>query len=92
MVWYIESIGKRLQQAPGFPRGRRDLDKKEEAMKEKKVWQKPELVVLVRSNPEEAVLSACKVDPTPGAVAATQVACIWDNPPGCTSCDSSIGT
>ncbi len=26
----------------------------------KKVWSKPELIVLVRSNPEEAVLSACK--------------------------------
>ena len=27
----------------------------------KKPWQKPELVVLVRGNPEEAVLTACKV-------------------------------
>ncbi len=26
----------------------------------KKPWQKPELVVLVRSRPEEAVLNACK--------------------------------
>jgi hypothetical protein len=26
----------------------------------KKVWRTPELVVLVRSNPEEAVLTACK--------------------------------
>ena len=29
-------------------------------MKVKKQWQKPELIVLVRSNPEEAVLLACK--------------------------------
>lgn len=27
-----------------------------------KEWQKPELVVLVRSKPEEAVLAACKED------------------------------
>jgi hypothetical protein len=26
----------------------------------KKQWTKPELIVLVRSNPEEAVLGACK--------------------------------
>ena len=28
----------------------------------KKVWEKPKLVVLVRSKPEEAVLNACKGD------------------------------
>ena len=27
----------------------------------KNIWQKPEMVVLVRSNPEEAVLTNCKV-------------------------------
>ena len=27
---------------------------------EKKAWQKPELIVLARSNPEEAVLTTCK--------------------------------
>ncbi|MGC2775581.1 MAG: hypothetical protein WA418_08075 [Bradyrhizobium sp.] len=32
---------------------------------EKKTWQKPELVVLVRSNPEETVLTACKVTTNP---------------------------
>ena len=29
-------------------------------MKEKKQWQKPALIVLVRSKPEEAVLDVCK--------------------------------
>lgn len=29
---------------------------------EKKRWQKPELVTLVRSRPEEAVLATCKFD------------------------------
>ena len=28
--------------------------------KEKKVWSEPELIVMVRSRPEEAVLAACK--------------------------------
>lgn len=32
---------------------------------EKTKWQKPELVVLVRSNPEEMVLTACKVTTNP---------------------------
>jgi len=27
---------------------------------DKKPWQKPELIVLVRSNPEESVLTVCK--------------------------------
>jgi len=27
---------------------------------DKKPWRKPELIVLVRSNPEEAVLTVCK--------------------------------
>ncbi len=36
---------------------------------EKKMWQRPEMTVLVRSNPEEAVLSGCKsagLEPTSG--------------------------
>jgi hypothetical protein len=32
----------------------------EEPKTEKKQWTKPELIVLVRSKPEEAVLAACK--------------------------------
>ncbi len=34
----------------------------------KKVWQKPELVVLVRGKPEESVLAACKGGVFTGAV------------------------
>ncbi len=33
----------------------------------KKVWQKPELVVLVRGKPEESVLAACKGGTVTGA-------------------------
>ncbi len=35
-----------------------DMDKT--SLNHKKPWQKPELIVLVRSNPEEAVLTVCK--------------------------------
>jgi hypothetical protein len=34
--------------------------------KVKKTWQKPELTVLVRNKPEEAVLVACKTEHTDG--------------------------
>jgi hypothetical protein len=30
------------------------------SLNHKKAWQKPELIVLVRSKPEEAVLTVCK--------------------------------
>ena len=32
----------------------------------KKIWQKPILIVLVRSEPEEIVLTTCKVAPQSG--------------------------
>ena len=35
---------------------------------EKKSWTTPELIVLVRSKPEEAVLSGCKMNPAKGPV------------------------
>jgi hypothetical protein len=34
----------------------------EEIKTQRKQWQKPELVVLVRSKPEEAVLASCKLN------------------------------
>jgi len=33
---------------------------------EKKTWEKPELIVLVRGKSEEAVLNACKYRSNPG--------------------------
>jgi hypothetical protein len=42
---------------------------------EKKQWTKPELIVLVRSKPEEAVLSACKRAGGSGAD-VVQVGCV----------------
>ncbi len=34
----------------------------------KKMWQRPEMTVVVRSNPEEAVLSTCKTSGIAGPI------------------------
>jgi hypothetical protein len=49
---------------------------------EKKTWQTPTLITLVRSRPEEVVLSPCKGGAVTGP--ATQInSCYWsDYPPG----------
>lgn len=36
-------------------------------MSEKKVWKEPELVILVRNHPEEAILLGCKSNTVPNA-------------------------
>lgn len=43
-------------------------------------WEKPELIVLVRSNPEEAVLTTCKIESTP---VGQQLAPDWNEFKGC---------
>jgi len=44
----------------------------------KKAWVTPELIVLVRSNPEEAVLSACKIaHGDSGALACNETCNTW---------------
>ena len=48
----------------------------------KKVWVKPELIVLVRSKPEEAVLVGCKTTGSALVVATNNVGCAG---PGCSS-------
>jgi hypothetical protein len=45
---------------------------------EKKQWTKPELIVLVRNKPEEAVLGACKMVSGPDGPLATYIACGTD--------------
>jgi hypothetical protein len=47
---------------------------------EKKEWSEPELIVLVRSNPEEAVLTACKLELSGGP--NSEARCYW----GATAC------
>ena len=51
-------------------------------MKEKKQWQKPALIVLVRRKPEEAVLFGCKVLTQDGPIAA----CVYG------SCDEGVAS
>jgi hypothetical protein len=42
-------------------------DMKKNSRFEKKAWQQPELIVLVRSNPEETVLMTCKSNQIAGS-------------------------
>ena len=51
-------------------------------MKEKKQWQKPELIVLVRSKPEEAVLQGCKEYNLDGAGTHASI-CYYNEPDSC---------
>ena len=60
--------------------------------REKKSWLEPELIVLVRNKPEEAVLGACKVDSSPGARATIAGGCTWNYGEGCTGCVSIVGS
>ena len=55
----------------------------------KKVWQKPILIVLVRSKPEETVLVACKTSAHTGPESAYAIVCLksGDLPlPECQDC------
>ena len=49
----------------------------------KKVWVEPELIVRVRSNPEEVVLGACKFATGSGTPDGNDGNCISD---GCVTC------
>ncbi len=42
---------------------------------EKKAWQKPGLIVLARSNPEEMVLAACKTPTQAGSPLRSRKTC-----------------
>jgi len=60
----------------------------EKKLQVKKEWKTPELIVLVRNKPEEAVLSACKGPPIPyGSQTDYYAGCHWRNPQciGCVS-------
>ena len=57
----------------------------------KKVWVEPELIVLVRNKPEEAVLGACKTIGVNGDIANTDNACMYIA--GCSDpCSSLMGS
>ena len=59
----------------------------------KKQWQKPQLVVLLRSKPEEAVLTGCKVD-SPSSTGPTTVAdfCLMIDVQACVACLVNVST
>jgi len=59
-------------------------------MTDNQKWQKPELIVLVRGRPEEAVLTACKVRGASG-YHVTDNGCMWEAlcQSVCSSIDSS---
>ncbi len=50
---------------------------------EKKTWQKPQLIVLVRGKPEEAILSFCKGSMEMGYPGNVFDWCVHDNCLGC---------
>ena len=51
----------------------------------KKAWQRPELIVLVRSRPEEAVLAGCKYPGVAGPGRPPVQACTHPNTGDCFS-------
>jgi hypothetical protein len=59
---------------------------------ETKPWQKPELVILTRGNPEEAVLTGCKTGASAGSNGPgyTHACCIRDLP--CHLCSDSTSS
>jgi|GEM_PF-3077335 len=57
----------------------------------KQQWAKPELTVLVRRNPEEAVLTGCKTATTGSEVNAIADNCS-DTALPCAACEGTIGS
>ena len=58
-----------------------------------KTWQKPQLVVLARSNPEEAILTACKrATFGTGSPQVDWTGCGVTFGGGCTACDVITST
>jgi hypothetical protein len=41
----------------------------------KKIWQRPELTILVRNTPEESVLATCKEGSIPAAPQTSDIGC-----------------
>jgi hypothetical protein len=54
----------------------------------KGAWSRPELIVLVRSGPEEAVLEACKLSDDRGGPGTNTSACNRDSGP----CYATLGS
>lgn len=64
-------------------------------MSERKRWQRPQLVVLVRSQPEEVVLTACKTgtNDLPGGPLDADFRCVDFHPlSGCFACSGATAS
>jgi hypothetical protein len=59
-----------------------------------KIWKRPELVVLVRGKPEEAVLAACKLGPGQGILGPGNQFNACANLPAqeCVPCQAPVGS
>ena len=55
----------------------------------KKAWVEPELIVLVRSKPEEAVLGTCKMNDDIGGFSDAQGRCAYMPVMSCSACQTS---
>jgi hypothetical protein len=58
---------------------------------QKKIWVTPELIVLVRSKPEEAVLTACKPNGSSGPD-VVNLGCMFAGVYGCGQCSNVEGS
>jgi hypothetical protein len=56
----------------------------------KKVWEKPQLVILVRGQPEEAVLACCKTSLLSTGSSDMNAGCYQDA--GCSGCSGIISS
>ena len=54
----------------------------------KKAWKKPELTVLVRTRPEEAILGGCKTGVIVGDPNGTNTTCYENLAGPCPNCDN----
>jgi len=64
---------------------------RKEQPREKKKWDAPQLLVLVRRNPQEAVLTGCKTATTGSGENATADNCS-DTALPCAACEGAIGS
>ena len=63
--------------------GKREPRVQSEVNMTKKLWQKPQLIVIVRNRPEESVLTGCKSEGGMGDSGTSNFLCGWA---ACTDC------
>lgn len=58
----------------------------------KKVWKKPELVIIARNKPEEAVLTGCKAAGNVSGPDGENTSCSEVGPGGCSMCAATMAS